>query len=52
MDKTLKSVSSIANMRCSNCFVKNNFMFFLNNYYYCSKCIDTKNNIKEYKYLI
>jgi len=28
MDKTLKSLSSIANMHCATCFIKNNFMNF------------------------
>lgn len=49
MDKTLKA-SSIA--CCSNCPIKNIFMYWYDNQYYCSKCIDIKSNIKEYKYLI
>jgi hypothetical protein len=38
-------------MECIKCKKKHNFMFFFNNDYYCSKCINyTKNNLKEYKF--
>jgi hypothetical protein len=52
MDKTLKSLSSIANMHCATCFIKNNFMYFYHNQYYCSECIDVKSKIEDYKHLM
>jgi len=53
MDKQLKLVKIPPCMECIICKKKNNFMFFLNNNYYCSLCIDsTKNNLKDYKFYI
>ena len=53
MDKKIKLVKIPPCMECIICKKKHNFMFFLNNDYYCRSCIKHKENtIKEYKFFI